>query len=85
MIEKFIKNIWCLLLTFLIVTALGLGAVTLSLMLMNIPSTFLFCTSCILLVMTIFVYAFWSYMIFNQMVVLFKEKKLVKKSKNKTK
>jgi hypothetical protein len=83
MIEKLIKNKWFLLLIFLIVAALTLGAATLSLVIMNKHSTLLFACGGIMLFMTIVVFAFWSYMIFNQVVLLLREEKLVKKSKNK--
>lgn len=85
MIEKVIKNKWFLLLIFLLVAALTLGAVTLSLILMNQHSTLLFIVGAIMLIMTIFVFAFWSYMICNQVVVLLREEKLVKKSKKQKK
>jgi amino acid transporter len=85
MIDKLIKNKWFLLFTFLIVVAFTLGATTLSFALMNKSSSFAFYLGGMMLVMTIFIFAFWTYMIFNQVVVLLREKKLVRKSKNKTK
>jgi hypothetical protein len=83
MIDKLIKNFWFLLISFLIVVAFTLGATTSSLELMNKSSTMSFFVGGVLFVMTIFIFAFWTYMIFNQVVVLLKEKSLSKKSKNK--
>jgi flagellar biogenesis protein FliO len=82
MIEKLIKNKWFLLFTFLIVVAFASGAATLSLALMNKSSTIAFYSGGMMLIMTIFIFAFWTFMIFNQMVVLLREKKLIKKSKH---
>jgi flagellar biogenesis protein FliO len=84
MIDKLIKNFWFLLISFLIVVVFTLGATTLSFALMNKSSTIAFYSGGMMLVMTIFIFAFWTFMIFNQVVVLLREKKLVKKSKNKT-
>ncbi len=83
MIEKLIKNMWFLLFTFLLVVAFASGAATLSFVLMNESSTLSFWTGSIMLIMTIFIFAFWTYMIFNQAVVVLREKSLSKKSKNK--
>lgn len=85
MIDKFIKNLWVLLILFLFVTALASGAVTLSFMLMNRPSTLAFLMGGFMIIMTIFIYAFWAYVIGNQAVALLKEKTLLKKSKNRKK
>ena len=82
MVEKMIKNMWFLLFTFLLVVAFASGAATLSFTLMNKPSTLAFWMGVFVLVMTIFIFAFWTFMIFNQMVVVLKEKSLSKKSKN---
>jgi hypothetical protein len=79
--EKFIKNKFFLIFTFLIVTAFTSEAVALSLELMNKPSSLLFFVGGILLVMSIMMFVFWAYMIFNQLGVLLREKKIVKKSK----
>lgn len=81
MIEKLINNMWFLLFTFLLVVAFTSGAATLSFVLMNKSSTISFFAGGILLIMTIFIFAFWTYMIGNQVGVLLKEKKLIKKSK----
>lgn len=81
MIEKLINNMWFLLFTFLLVVAFTSGAATLSFVLMNKSSTISFFLGGILLIMTIFIFAFWTYMIGNQVGVLLKEKKLIKKSK----
>ena len=78
MIEKLINNMWFLLFTFLLVVAFTSGAATLSFVLMNKSSTFSFFAGGILLIMTIFIFAFWTYMIGNQVGVLLKEKKLIK-------
>lgn len=75
MIEKLIKSKWFLLFTFLIVVALTFGAATLSFGLINKSSTLAFFMGCIMLIMTIFIFAFWTFIIINQMVVLLKEKK----------
>lgn len=85
MIEKVIRNMWFLLFTFLLVVALALGAATLSFGLMNKSSTLTFFAGGIMLIMTIFIFAFWTYMIGNQVVAILREKKLVKKSKRQKK
>lgn len=85
MIEKLINNMWFLLFTFLLVVAFTSGAATLSFVLMNKSSTFSFFTGGILLIMTIFIFAFWTYMIGNQVGVLLREKKIVRKSKKQKK
>lgn len=85
MIEKVIKDIWILLFVFLLVVALTLGAATFSFKLMNESSTLTFCAGGIMLIMTIFTFAYWTYVIGNQVVAVLKEKKLVKKSKKQKK
>lgn len=82
MIDKLIKNKWFLLFTFLIVVAFSWGAATLSYELMKKSSTFAFYLGVMMLIMTTFIFVFWTYMISNQLVVLLKEKKLIKKSKH---
>ena len=79
--EKFIKNKFFLIFTFLIITAFTSEAVVLSFELMNKPSSLQFYIGGILLVMSIMMFVFWAYMIFNQIGVLLREKKIVKKSK----
>lgn len=81
MLEKCIKNVWFLVFTFLLVVAFCMEVATLSFVMMNKSSTFFFFAGGILLIMTIFIFAFWTYIIFNQLVALLKEKKLIKKSK----
>jgi TRAP-type mannitol/chloroaromatic compound transport system permease small subunit len=79
MIEKLIKNKWFLLFTFLIVVAFSWEAATLSYELMKKSSTFAFYLGVKMLIITTFIFVFWTYIIINQLVVLLKEKKINKK------
>ena len=81
--EKFFKNKWLIFLSFLILTATVLVVVSISLTFMNSMSTIKFYSGFVCLIMAILVYLFWLYIMFNQLILIIKEEKLLKKYKNK--
>jgi len=57
--KEILNNSWLIIVCLLVGSALFMGAVTASLYMINYPSTIVFYTGCIMLIMTIASYIYW--------------------------